>query len=228
MSEKEIRKKQRKERKILLLLCIPLKTDNTITIMDTFQAVDIDSLLLDISLRENREAFRQLFECCYAPLCLYAKRFIDDFDTREDIVQEVFFQLWEKRKSIYLTGSARSYLITAVKNHCLNHLKRKACQTAYEQKMTEQAPAYANKTEEIYSLAELTAMLQAALEKLPLEYRIAFEMNRLEGHSLEEVASALHVSTRTVERYRDKATQLLEHELKEFLPLLLALLACGR
>ncbi len=90
MSEKEIRKKQRKERKILLLLCIPLKTDNTITIMDTFQAVDIDSLLLDISLRENREAFRQLFECCYAPLCLYAKRFIDDFDTREDIVQEVF------------------------------------------------------------------------------------------------------------------------------------------
>ncbi len=228
MSEKEICQKQRKDRKVLLLLRELWKTDNTIKIMDTFQAIDIDSLLLDITLRENRQAFRQLFECCYAPLCLYAKRFIDDFDTREDIVQEVFFQLWEKRKSIDFTSSARSYLITCVKNHCLNHLKRQAYQTALEQKVIEQVPAYANKTEEIYSLTELTAMLQAALEKLPMEYRIAFEMNRLEGHSLEEVASALHVSTRTVERYRDKATQLLEYELKEFLPLLLVLLASGR
>ena len=59
---------------------------------------------------------------------------------------------------------------------------------------------------------------------LSMEYRVAFEMNRLEGHSLEEVAARLGVSVRTIERYRDKALAILQKELKDYLPLLLLLM----
>ena len=64
-----------------------------------------------------------------------------------------------------------------------------------------------------------------ALALLPPEYRLAFELNRMEGKSLEEVAQRMGVSTRTVERYRDKAIALLQTELKEYLPLFLLLFA---
>lgn len=92
--------------------------------MDYFNSIDIDSLLLDISLKDDKHSFQKLFESCYAPLCLFAKRYIEDLNVREDIVQEVFFQLWEKRKNISVNTSARNYLIACVKNICLNQIKR--------------------------------------------------------------------------------------------------------
>lgn len=188
--------------------------------MDYFNSLDIDALLSDISLKDDKRSFQKLFESCYAPLCLYAKRFIEDFDTREDIVQEVFLQLWEKRGNISIHTSARNYLITSVKNYCLNQLKKESCREEYMQNLTEKIPLYSDETEAIYSLNELYDMLQAKLDELPMEYRIAFEMSRLENRNLEEIAFVLNVSTRTVERYRDKSLQILKKELKDFLPLI--------
>ena len=63
------------------------------------------------------------------------------------------------------------------------------------------------------------------LALMPPEYRLAFELNRMEGKSLDEVAQQMGVSTRTVERYRDKALALLHTELKDYLPLFLFLFA---
>lgn len=60
--------------------------------MDYFNSIDIDSLLLDISLKDDKHSFQKLFESCYAPLCLFAKRYIEDLNVREDIVQEVFLE----------------------------------------------------------------------------------------------------------------------------------------
>ena len=88
------------------------------------------------------------------------------------------------------------------------------------QNLTEKIPLYSDETEAIYSLNELYDMLQAKLDELPMEYRIAFEMSRLENRNLEEIAFVLNVSTRTVERYRDKSLQILKKELKDFLPLI--------
>ena len=188
--------------------------------MDYFNSIDIDSLLLEISLKDDKHSFQMLFENCYAPLCLYAKRYIEDYDIREDIVQEVFFQLWEKRKNIAINTSARNYLITCVRNFCLNHLKKTTYHEEYLQiNQRGITPPYSDETEVIYSYHELNNMLHAALDKLPIEYRIAFEMNKLENQSLEDIACILNVSTRTVERYRDKAIKILKEELKDFLPL---------
>lgn len=75
----------------------------------------------------------------------------------------------------------------------------------------------------MYSYQELSEKLRAALDKLPVEYRIAFEMSKLENRDLGEIASVLNVSTRTVERYRDKSIQILKEELKDFLPLFIYL-----
>ena len=61
---------------------------------------DIDHLLWNISVNDDEIAYRSLFEHYYAALCLFAKRYIEDRDVREDIVQETFFEVYRKREEL--------------------------------------------------------------------------------------------------------------------------------
>ena len=190
--------------------------------MKNTESEQIDFMLRSITLHDDEVAFRYLFEHYYPSLCLFAKRFIDDRETREDIVQEVFFRLWDKRKQITVTSSAQNYLLTSVRNLCLNYLRRQEVQQPFEESLFDQPDD--EEGDRLIQLRELEEQLAQALAQLPPEYRLAFELNRM-GKSLEEVAQRMGVSTRTVERYRDKAIALLQTELKEYLPLFLLLFA---
>ena len=191
--------------------------------MKNTESEQIDFMLRSITLHDDGVAFRYLFEHYYPSLCLFAKRFIDDRETREDIVQEVFFRLWDKRKQITVMSSAQNYLLTSVRNLCLNYLRRQEVQQPFEESLFDQPDD--EEGDRLIQLRELEEQLAQALAQLPPEYRLAFELNRMEGKSLEEVAQRMGVSTRTVERYRDKAIALLQTELKEYLPLFLLLFA---
>ncbi|RHO65814.1 RNA polymerase sigma-70 factor [Parabacteroides sp. AF48-14] len=192
--------------------------------MKNINTPNVDHLLWSISVNDDEAAYRSLFEHYYAALCLFAKRYIEDRDVREDIVQDVFFNIWEKRKSITANISARNYLVTSVKNLSLNYLRKQSYIQEYQNKIIENPPLYSNGEEDLYTLNELEALLAKTLEKLPPEYRMAFEMSRMEQKSMEEIAEIMGVSIRTVERYRNKALEILKKELKDYLPLLLLLL----
>ena len=171
------------------------------------KAINVDLLLEQITTEDNRLAFHRLFELYYPALCMYAKRFITDKETREDIVQDVFFAIWENRSRISVKTSARSYLVTCARNHCLNYLQRN-----HER-------YYESLIQELYTWEELQTLLRQALDKLPENYRLAFEKNRFENKSYGEIAEEMQISIRTVERYKNKATELLKTELKDYLPL---------
>lgn len=192
--------------------------------MKNTDAINVNHLLWRIS-DDDESAYRSLFEQYYPPLCIFAKRYIEDKATREDIVQDVFSYIWEKRKSIAPNISARNYLITCVKNLCLNNLRKQEYLQNYQNEFIENAPVYSNGEEDIYTLKELQELLTQTLEKLPIEYRVAFEMSRLEQKSMDEIAKTMGVSIRTVERYRNKALEILKNELKDYLPLLLLFLS---
>lgn len=181
-------------------------------------AIDIELLLWNISTNDDESSFRNLFEYYYPALCLYAKRFIKERETREDIVQDVFFSIWENRKHISVQTSARNYLLTCVRNHCLNFLRRQTTES-FDQIIQENIPVYAENNDDFYTLTELQELLAKALAKLPDDYRRVFELNRFEDKSYGEIAESMDISTRTVERYKNKAIELLKKELKDYLPL---------
>lgn len=191
--------------------------------MKNTESEQIDFMLRSITLHDDEVAFRYLFEHYYPSLCLFAKRFIDDRETREDIVQEVFFRLWDKRKQITVMSSAQNYLLTSVRNLCLNYLRRQETQQSFEKSLFDQPED--EEGDRLIQLRELEELLAQTLALMPPEYRLAFELNCMEGKSLDEVAQQMGVSTRTVERYRDKALALLHTELKDYLPLFLFLFA---
>lgn len=181
---------------------------------------DVDKLLWRIVINDDKEAYRTLFELFYSALCLFANRYVEERIIAEDLVQDVFVNIWENRKKINVESSAKNYLFVCVKNHCINHIKQEMCRQnhmdVYKTKMEVE-----HDYEEFYLHTELKSLLDEALAKLPETYRLIFEMSRLEGNTNKEIAEKLNIPLRTVERYKVKVIEVLKKDLKDYLPLLL-------
>ena len=185
--------------------------------------IPIDNIFKEVTENNDQEAFRTLFFQFYSPLCVFANRYISDPMVCEDIVQETFSRIWEKRKQIFVTSSFRNFLVTMVRNGCIDYLRKQEQETNWVQWKLEVTSEETNG--EIYTLQELQNLLEEALKKLPAPIRISFILNRFEGKKYIEIADAQHISVKTVEAHISKALKFLRTELKDYLPMLLFLLA---
>lgn len=83
-----------------------------------------DEAFLITQLRDGDEtAYRHLFDHEYVIMCRFANSIIHDYVAAESIADDVIFNIWTNRQSLNITKSLRSYLLTAVRNRCLNELK---------------------------------------------------------------------------------------------------------
>lgn len=176
-------------------------------------------------LTQKELAFKTLYSQYYAPLCLYAKRFVEPLTTREDVVSDAFMHAWEHLSTEeLLSPTILSYLKTSIKNMCLNHLRHFGYEQDYLGKM-EKDPIYEITPDSVYSLEELYSMLHETLEKLPSEQRVVFTETVLKGRNHEEIAKELDISLKSVTRYKQRVLDLLRKEFKDYLPILLVMLA---
>lgn len=179
----------------------------------------IDKLFWRIALKDDDEAFRTLFFEFFSSLCVFAHRYIDDWATCEDIVQDTFFKIWKNRKSIEISTSSRNFLITSVRNSCIDYLRKQDLVRVWQEREVLEKSKYT--PDDLYSHIELEQMLSAALEKLPENVRNVFELNRFEGKSYKEIAEQQGISVKTVEAHISKALKILRVELKDYLSLLI-------
>lgn len=181
-------------------------------------------------LRHNKEqSFKQLYEEYYAPFCLYAKRFIEEKEIREDIVSEVFVSLWDRIDSFEPdSDTTLGYIKMCVKNNCLNYLKHQEYEWNYAELVRKKAPIYENEPDSVYTLNELYHMLYETLDKLPENYRTVFIESFFNGKTHAEIAEELNLSVKSINRYKQKTMELLQNELKEYMPLLLFMFISGR
>ncbi len=185
-------------------------------------SADIDHLLLKIALMDDEKAFQSLFFDFFPSLCVFAHRYVERWEVCEDIVQDTFFKIWRNRKKIVINTSGRNFLVTSVRNCCIDYLRKQETELSWQQKTIVNNIFYS--TEDVYSTLELEQLLNTALSKLPENLRIVFEMSRFEGKTYPEIASEQNISVKTVEAYISKALKQLRMDLKDYLPLLLLLL----
>lgn len=190
---------------------------------NTDSHIEIDSLFWKIALNDDKEAFRKLFTDFFAPLCVYAHRFVEDLGISEDLVQDVFFNLWKNRKSLEIRTSTRNFLVTTVKNSCIDYLRRKEVEARYTAAQSQNSDSIYD-TEDLYIISELEENINKALVKLPDKIRIVFEMNRFQDLTYAEIAQQKEISVKTVEAYMTKALKHLREELKDYLPFILLFL----
>lgn len=180
--------------------------------------------------RGEPSAYRQVFVQFYPRLKGYCSLFISNKNQVEDIIQDSFVSLWERRDSINIEKSVESLLFVIVRNRCLNELR--------QQKLEEGRISTENlKVEELQYLYQLDFIekeeksieemliesFQKAVNELPEKMRIAFIKCKIEGKNQKEAAIELGISTKMIEKYISKAKHLLKGKLIKQYPSLIVL-----
>jgi RNA polymerase sigma-70 factor (ECF subfamily) len=143
--------------------------------------------------------FESLFRSSYTSLVRYAKRIIKDHDTAEEIVQDLFFRLWQDKEKIKIESSLNGYLFRAVHNRCLHWIEHNRIVVKHAQEMAHKQTNNVENPSEIIQYKELQSKIAAILERLPERCGRIFCMNRFEGLKYAEIAVKLEVSVKTVE-----------------------------
>ncbi len=171
-------------------------------------------------LEDIENNFEALFKTYFRKLHSYAQTILRDSEMAEEIVQNMFYKLWERRDKLEINGSIKSYLYRAVYNDSLNHLKHRKVVDGY--KTATPYLTYTN-VDAFSQLAakELETHLAMALNELPEKCRTVFQMCRYEQLKYSEIAGELQIPVKTVENQMGKALRLLREKLGGFLSFLL-------
>ena len=172
----------------------------------------------------NITAFEMYFKTFYQPLCNYAYTFLRDREEAEEVVQSTFLAIWEKRHALNIRTSSKSYLYAMVRNACLNMLKHEKIKQKHAGEELAIARAGYEAVSDAVHTAELETRIVEALEKLPDQCRLVFKLSRSEELKYSEIAEQLRISVKTVENHMGKALRIMREELKDYLPVVIALL----
>ena len=156
-----------------------------------------------------------------------AYRYVRDRETAEDLVSDSFMTFWEMHENLPADTNVPAYILTSVKNRCLNFLRHKLIEEEYNSQMKEELgfKLYALETfnYSYQSEEELQEVIQRALDTLPERCREVFIKSRIEGLKYKEISDELGISVNTVENQMVTALKKLRVALKDYLPLLLFL-----
>lgn len=171
------------------------------------------------------DAFEQIYQSYWSELYSYAYNILRDKAVCEEIVQEIFFSLWNKRREIQITHSIRAYLFTAVKFQTLNYIKSEKVKRNYAASYGAfKKILFDNSNEENIHLADLKNLVENEVSKLPEKCQQIFRMSRNEHHSIKNIADLLNISHKTVENQLSKALKQLRSSLGQLFSLLILVL----
>lgn len=188
----------------------------------TFNLNIEDNATVIKALRQGDEAaFDSVYVFYFRGLYAFCSQYVS-LPEAEEIVQDTMMWLWENRLALIPDLTLKTLLFTIVKNKALNQISHHEVRRKVHQEIAEKYEAeFASP--EFYLGNELFRLYEEALNKLPEEFRQAFEMNRNQRFTHKEIAEKLNVSPQTVNYRIGQALKILRRELKDYLPLLLLL-----
>lgn len=152
--------------------------------------------------RGDERAFELIYKEYFSRMRLLSKKIVGDADIAEDIVQQTFFLLWEKRSSITIEKTIGGYLARSVYNLSLQHLRNNNIHGKHHGLIYDEmysSTSYFEQQLEFASDDENLFKLKKGLEELPEQCRNILMMSRFDNKKSSDIASELGLSTRTVE-----------------------------
>lgn len=158
----------------------------------------------------NVRNFENTFRDYYPSLVAFANKQIQDLDASEDLVQELFVYLYERRDQVVVDGSIKSYLFKAIFNRCKSHQRKLIVHEKYEQSLKD---SEMNEFRDLLTETEMEQRVYHEINKLPDRCKEIFKLSRFEDLSNEEISKKLNISKRTVETQISKALKTLRSSL---------------
>lgn len=170
---------------------------------------------------KSKKGYEALFKEHYKSLVIFANSYLKDIDQSEEIVQDVFVNLWNKRKSIDINTNPKSYLYASVRNVSLNTIKHNKYVHAYMRYNQEQISINEQHEADTVVASEMEEKIADVIAKMPPERKKIFLMSRNEGLKYREISEKLNISVKTVENQMGKALKYLREELAEYLGIII-------
>ena len=188
--------------------------------------MDVSEQNLILLIRKgDLQGFKRLFDMYYAMLCGIASGYLNNKQSAEEIVGDVFFKIWENRASLEIHSSVKAYLVKAVRNRCLNFLEQKKIEKYFLKDLPEdiyrEDILFTDNATPLSSLItdELENAIDRAIDTLPAECREIFRLSRFENLRYEEIARQKNISVNTVKTQMKIALQKLRQALTPYMML---------
>lgn len=157
----------------------------------------------------NEKGFEQIYQKYWTKLFSVAYNYTRSRETSQEIVQEIFVSLWVNRETLKAQATLQAYLFGAIRNKIYDHLDKQAVRSKHQLFISQQQTAAANVTEQHVAYSELQELVQEQIQSLPDTTRQVFQLSRVNGSSIPEIATELQVSVKTVEYHLTKALKHL-------------------
>lgn len=182
-----------------------------------------EKTLFDAIKNNNERAFEKLFRLYYGPLCLFASKILQDDISAEEIVQDFFVKLWEKRNRLTIETSVKNYLFRSIKNLCINFIQHNKIKFRHAQSILSDAAQNNSLDDHFYEIG-LAEKIEESILSLPKKRQIIFRLSRQDGLKYREIAEKLNISIKTVETQMSLAIKTLRDKLKNYKSFLLLFL----
>ncbi|GAA4305482.1 RNA polymerase sigma-70 factor [Compostibacter hankyongensis] len=163
---------------------------------------DIRNLALQVADADDQQAFRILFDHYYTPLFRFAQSFVKNREAAEEIVEDLFVNVWRKRTRLPAISNLKVYLYVSVRHLSINYINRSgdSCTDSLEQ--TDMHCATLVPTpEDLMVATETLHRINRAIHDLPPQCRLIYKLTKEDGLRYREVADILNISPRTVENH---------------------------
>ena len=168
-------------------------------------------LYIDKIKKGDLSTYQDLYLDLFPRLSSFAFNYVNDKDAADDLVQDVFLKLWEKRKELNIHSSIKAFLYKSVKNTCLNHIKKSAYD---ESKISEIQLFQMESMGDHYMLQEeVQSKLHKAIDNLPEKCKQVMLLT-LGEYSVNEIMDQMSITQNTIKTHKKKAYSILRQALK--------------
>ncbi|HEV7382384.1 MAG TPA: sigma-70 family RNA polymerase sigma factor [Dyadobacter sp.] len=172
--------------------------------------IDEIALLNEVSLGD-RGSFDALYNQYYSEIQRYVLKFVKAHDHTEDLCQEVFIKVWEKRQYLSEVNAFRPYLYKVAKNHILDFLRRAAVEQSLKENILRAGEQHYNTVEDSYQSEEYRQYLSEVLNNMSPRNQEVFKLCRDMDYTYDEAAEALGISRNAIKKHMVKIVKLLKY-----------------
>ncbi|QHT67149.1 RNA polymerase sigma-70 factor [Rhodocytophaga rosea] len=169
--------------------------------------------LLERLIKGSEEAFEAIYVLYHNKIYRLALKFVKSEELAKEVLQDIFVKVWEHKHTINKDLSFSAFIFKIAHNHIFNLLKRASKEVSIKKQIIAAAEIASNQTEDEFFAAEYESLAIHAIDQLPPQRKLIFQLCRLEGKTYEEVSYALGISKSTVRDHMVKAIKFIKEYL---------------
>lgn len=163
--------------------------------------------------RGEETGYAYFFHAYYRSVFYFANSLLKDDNLAEDTVADCFLKLYQKRETIQSESTVKSFLYTAVRNACMDSLRKQKVRSRNQQDIAYLQDTIEASAAEHLIRTETLSLILSAIEELPPASRTVFKLHYLEGLSYDEIADQLGRSKETIRKQKQYGLQVLRGKL---------------